>query len=91
MTFLLDVLPLIAGVLLAITYVPQIIKTHKTKDVTGMSVWFWILLIFALMGLTANAITIFILYGTWGYMVTEFFNTGLAIYVLCQVLYYRKK
>lgn len=91
MSILLNLLPLIAGVLLGITYIPQIAKTHRTKNVEGMSVLFWIILVLALSMMTVNAVTIFFMTGAYGYLITEFFNTGLAVVVLCQVLRYRKK
>lgn len=89
--FLLNLLPSIAGIVLAFCYVPQIITTIKTKDVSGMDIRFWLILDIALLFLTINAITVFIVHGTWGYMVTELFNLGLAIVVTILVLKYRKK
>lgn len=89
--FLLNLLPTLAGVVLGACYVPQIIKTVKTKNVDGMSVQFWVLLNIALTMLLINSIVVFINFGTWGYMVTEIFNEGLALVMLILVLKYRKK
>lgn len=88
---LLDTLPIIATVFLTACYVPQIIKIFRTKDVTGQSLLFWVLLNVALTSLLTNAYTIWDLYGTYGYLITEILNEGLALVVLSQVLYYRKK
>lgn len=88
--FLLNLLPSIAGIVLAFCYVPQIITTLRTKDVSGMDIRFWLILDVALALLTANAVTVFIIHGTWGYMVTEMFNLGLALVVTALVLKYRK-
>lgn len=88
---LLDYLPMLATVFLTLCYVPQLIKTFKTKDVSSMSLPFWIMLNLALTCLFINATVIFIQFGTWGYMVTEFLNEGLALAMLVLVLRYRKK
>lgn len=89
--FLLNYLPLIAGVLLGVSYLYQIGHLYKTKKTDGISVTFWVIISIALFMLLVNSIVIFVQFGTWGYMVTEIFNTGLAITVLLMVLYYRSK
>lgn len=89
--FLLNLLPSIAGVLLGICYIPQIIKTYKTKNVESMSVAFWIILNIALTFLAINSVVVFKTSGVWGYMLTETFNEGLALVTLIMVLRYRKK
>lgn len=89
--FLLNILPQLGTLLIGAMYIPQIMKTHKTKDVTGMSVAFWIMLVVALSVLTVNATTIFITFGTFGFLITEVVNLTLALVVLFQVLKYRKK
>lgn len=38
-----------------------------------------------------NAFMIYNKFGTYGYLITETFNLGLAMIVLIQVLVYRKK
>lgn len=88
---MLEVVPLLATVVLAVTYVPQIVKNYKTKDVSSISILFWILLSISLGLLWINSLMIFIAFGTFGYLVTETINLGLAIVVLIQVIIYRKK
>jgi uncharacterized protein with PQ loop repeat len=92
-SFLLNLLPTIAGIFLGICYIPQIIKTYKTKDVSSMSLAFWVILNIALTFLVINAVAVFITSGfaVWGYMVTEIFNEGLALVMLIMVAKYRKK
>jgi uncharacterized protein with PQ loop repeat len=89
--FLLNLLPTIAGVLLGICYIPQIIRTIKTKNVEGISLSFWIILNFALTFLVINAYVVWKVSGAWGYLVTEIFNEGLAFVMLILVFKYRKK
>jgi uncharacterized protein with PQ loop repeat len=88
--FMLNLLPTIAGILLGICYVPQIIKTYMTKDVRSMSTAFWIILNVALTFLAINAVVVYKTSGVWGYMLTETFNEGLALVTLIMVLKYRK-
>lgn len=88
--FLLNLLPTIAGILLGVCYVPQIVKTYKTKDVSSMSLAFWIILNCALSFLVINAIEVFITKGVWGLIATETFNEGLALVMLIMVITYRK-
>lgn len=90
-SFLMEFLPILATVFLTICYVPQIAKIHKTKDVTSQSLWFWILLCVALGLMFTNAFMIFNAFGTYGYLITETINLGLALTVLGQVVHYRKK
>lgn len=89
--FLLNLLPSIAGVILGICYIPQIIKTIKTKNVEGVSLSFWAILNVALTLLVINSIVVFNTTGVWGYMVTEIFNEGLALVMLILVVKYKKK
>lgn len=89
--FLLDFLPIIATVFLTLCYFPQIDKNRKTKNVESHSLWFWILLNIALGLMWVNSLMIFIKVHTFGYLITETINLGLALTVLLQVLIYRKK
>lgn len=86
-----NLLPVLATVFLTICYVPQIVQTFKTKNVSSISLSFWILLNIALTLMLINATAIFISTGVWGYMVTEIANEGLAFIMLCLVLRYRNK
>jgi len=87
---LLELLPLIATVFLTVCYIPQILRNYRTKDVSSLSLWFWVLLSVALGLLWTNAFMIFNAFGTFGYLVTETINLGLALVVLIQVVIYRK-
>jgi uncharacterized protein with PQ loop repeat len=91
LNFLLNLLPSLAGIVLAFCYVPQIRTTLRTKNVEGMDLRFWVILDVALFMLFTNAVVVFLQFGTWGYMVTEAFNLGLALVVTGLVLKYRKK
>lgn len=88
---LLELIPILATIFLSICYVPQIYKLHKTKNAESQSLLFWILLSISLSLLWTNAFMIFNKFGTYGYLITETFNLGLALVVLVQVVKYKKK
>lgn len=89
--FLLNVLPFLSGILLAYSYIPQIIQTIKTKDVSGISPSFWTLISLALLGLTISTGAVWYYTGSYGNFIVELFNVGLATTMLVLVFKYRKK
>ena len=88
---LANALPSVAGVILVIAYLPQLVQTIRTKDVSALNLNFWIMLSIAVGFLFVNSIYVFVNYGDWGYMLTEAANFGLSISMLFLVLKYRKK
>lgn len=84
-----DLLQLIGGTILSISYLPQIIKTFKVKKVDEISLAFWSLLFIGLVLMECNAVHLIWL-GTWSYAVTETFNVTLCGIFLAQVIYYGK-
>lgn len=89
--FLLNLLPLISGIVLTISYVPQIITTYRTKDVTGIDKRFWILISIALSGLAVSTGAVWYYTGSFGNFITESANAILAIIMLVLVFMYRKR
>jgi uncharacterized protein with PQ loop repeat len=89
--FLENYIASIATFFLVVAYLPQVIHTYRTKKVDGISLPFWALINVALTCLLINAAFIYVKYGTWGYLVTEILNEGLAFVMLVMVLKYRKK
>lgn len=88
-SFLENHIATIATVLLVGAYLPQVIKTYRTKNVEGISLPFWVLISSALGCLLINALFLFLKYGTYGYLLMEAFNFGLAFVMLVMVLRYR--
>lgn len=89
--FLENHIATVATFFLVSAYLPQVIKTYRTKSVDGISLMFWALITIALGLLTVNAAYVFYLYGTYGYLLMETFNFGLAFVMLVMTLKYRKK
>jgi uncharacterized protein with PQ loop repeat len=87
---LIAILPNIATVLLVVCYIPQITHLLKTKKTEGLSVFFWVILILALLTFTAYNVCLFIKFGTFFGIITEGANSLLAIVVFGLLLKYRK-
>lgn len=88
--FVVNYVPLIAGILLGICYIPQLLKTYRTKNVEGFSVMFWSLLVIALGCFVINALSLLALgSGSYGYLIAELFNLTLASLMLVMVVKYR--
>jgi MtN3 and saliva related transmembrane protein len=83
--------PSLATILISIAYVPQIVKTYRTKKVDDLSLGFWILINSFLVCMVSNASYLLITANGVGYFVTEIINFVLALTVLSQILYYRKQ
>lgn len=89
--FLLNLLPLIAGVVLSFSYIPQLRETLKTKNVDGVNKRFWQILCLALFMLVLSTGAIWFYLGTFGNFIVELFNFGLAFWMLILVNKYEKK
>lgn len=87
---LANIIPSVAGIVLVIAYLPQLVQTLKTKDVSALNTKFCILLSIAVGLLFVNSIYVFVNYGDWGYMLTEAANFGLAVTMLILVLKFRR-
>lgn len=88
--FAYNIGPTLATILISITYIPQIIKTYKTKSVKDLSIWFWIILNMFLFCMWTNSLFSLIDSKNIGYFITETINWTLAIVVFVQILIYRK-
>lgn len=85
------VAPLIASIVIVPAYLPQAIKTQKLKDVSGISIWFWILINIFLLCMWTNSLASYIYDGRLGYFITESLNWAFAIWVLGQVVVFGRK
>ena len=81
----------ISSVWITACYLPQIFQLLRTKDARGISLDFWLNLDVALLALTINTTAVFKLYGTYGAMVTEILNLGLAGVVTVLVIKYKRR
>lgn len=86
-----NALPLIATILLAYSYIPQLIKTYRTKSVDDVSPAFWWSISSALALMTVNAAYVYHLTGGYGYLITEIINLALAVTMLTLVIKYKRK
>lgn len=89
--FLLNLVPLVSGILLAFSYIPQIITTIRTKNVDGIDKNFWILITLALFGLTVSTGAVWYYTGSFGNFAVEAFNVSLATIMLILVTKYKRR
>lgn len=89
--FSYTIAPTLATGFITLTYLPQIYKTHQTKKVEDLALWFWILLNLFLVCMWSNSLFSWLDAGNVGYFITETINWLLAIVVLVQILVFRKK
>lgn len=82
-------LQLIGGIVLVISYLPQIKMLYKTKSVKNQSLSFWIILDIGMMMFEANAIYLAITLGQLPYMISQSLNLLCGIIVLIQLLIYK--
>lgn len=84
----------IASYIVVIAYTPQLWKSYKTKDVSGISLPFWILMNIFLFCMFNNATALWVTThsaGSFGYFITEGLNWGFAIAQLYFVVKYGKE
>lgn len=90
-TFVVNIIPSIAGILLAICYTPQLIRTFKTKNVESFSLKFWIILDIALLCFVINALSLLALgSGSYGYLFAELLNLTMSMALTIMIIKYRK-
>lgn len=82
---------ILAGFVLAVSYVPQIWKLYKTKSSDGISLSFWLILDLSLVMLFILAVDNYLKTGALGLITAQGLNLGLALIVTGQVIYYDKK
>lgn len=89
--FAFKIAPLLASILISIAYLPQIWKTWRTKNVEGVSLWFWIIINAFLFCMWSNSLSSLIYDHRLGYFITETINWLFALIQLILVIVYRKK
>lgn len=90
--FVVNYVPLIAGILLAVCYTPQLLRTYRTKDVSSFSLTFWVILDVALFCFVINALSLIALgSGSYGYLIAELLNLSMSMAMTIMILKYREK
>lgn len=83
-----DTCQLLGGVLLAGSYIPQILQLHKTKNSDSQSLAFWGILTGGLVLMLINALHLVRL-GVYSYAITQILNVLGASIVLIQSKKYK--
>lgn len=90
--FVVNVVPTIAGILLAICYTPQLIKTYRTKNVESFSLRFWMILDVALACFVINALSLLALgSGSYGYLFAEVLNLSMSMAMTIMIIKYKER
>lgn len=78
-----NVISSVATVLIAVCYIPQIIKMIKEPEtIKAMSKGYWLTLGTALFCMLLNSIYVFVTTGTFGFMIAEIFDFGLGFIII---------
>ena len=88
---ILNYLPIVATILIVLSYIGQLKTTYGTKNVEGQSLFFWTVLNSALFINILREGYLFIQQGTYGGLLTQGFNFALGMAILIGVLLFRKK
>lgn len=83
-----NVLVVLSGIFLTISYLPQIRQLLKTHNTEGMSISFWVIL---LLGLACTTTNMVINDNPLSVLLPQFLNITLAFVVLMQIIIYRRK
>ena len=87
---LVNIAGILASVVLAISYVPQVISLYKTKNAEGISPSFWYILDLSLLMLFILAVDSFLKTGELGLLIAQGLNLVLALIVTVQVIVYKR-
>lgn len=74
-----------------LAYARGIYDLFKAKSASGREIWFWSLINVAVSMLFVNSVFLFIKYGTYGYLIMESANFGMAVVMLFMSIYYKRK
>lgn len=83
-----NVLVVLSGIFLTISYLPQIRQLLKTHNTEGMSISFWVIL---LLGLACTTTNMVINDNPLSVLLPQFLNITLAFVVLMQIIIYRRR
>lgn len=86
-----EVIQTVGGLFMVATYIPQILLLFKSKSAKNQSVSFWVMLVISLSTFTYNGLLLFMFRGVTSVLVTQGINLFLALVVLTQILFYRRK
>lgn len=88
---LLTYIPSVSGILLIISYIPQLYTTFTTQNVEGQNVYFWVLLSLACAGFALQQFGMIKYEGLKSYsgFVAQVMNTLLAVAMLVMILLFK--
>ena len=90
-SLIVNIANVLASIVLAVSYVPQIVSLYKTKNAEGISPSFWYILDLSLLMLFILAVDSFLKTGELGLLIAQGLNLVLALIVTVQVIVYKRK
>lgn len=90
-SLIVNIASVLASIVLAVSYVPQIVSLYKTKNAEGISPSFWYILDLSLLMLFILAVDSFLKTGELGLLIAQGLNLVLALTVTVQVIVYKRK
>ena len=90
-SLIVNIASVLASIVLAVSYVPQIVSLYKTKNAEGISPSFWYILDLSLLRLFILAVDSFLKTGELGLLIAQGLNLVLALIVTVQVIVYKRK
>lgn len=90
-SLIVNIASVLASIVLAVSYVPQIVSLYKTKNAEGISPSFWYILDLSLLMLFILAVDSFLKTGELGLLIAQGLNLVLALVVTVQVIVYKRK
>lgn len=87
----MNAIDIIGTVAIVACYAPQIMTLYKKKRVEGIDLSFWVILNIGLIALFIKAIDIYMRTGDSSMLILQTFNLGLALVVMFQVIYYKRR
>ena len=90
-SLIVNIASVLASIVLAVSYVPQIVSLYKTKNAEGISPSFWYILDLSLLMLFILAADSFLKTGELGLLIAQGLNLVLALIVTVQVIVYKRK
>lgn len=90
-SLIVNIASVLASIVLAVSYVPQIVSLYKTKNAEGISPSFWYILDLSLLMLFILAVDSFLKTGELGLLIAQGLNLVLALIVTVQVIVYKRK
>lgn len=81
----------LSSMAIVVSYIPQLIKTFKSRSSKGQSLMFWVLLCISVFGFVNNGVVVYLNGGGLGTLIPQLFNFVFAFAMLVMVIVFPDK